>query len=124
MSHPPIDPVPPVAATIGRLRWHTDVITREPGRHTADQLAILHTASLDLAIASGDPRGYLAVVQALAVAQATMEREPSEETAVKVQRLLDELTTLAVWQRKGAEQVRFQAQWAACVAAEQKRSKR
>lgn len=55
MSHPNLDPAPPAEATIGRLHWHADHITREPGRYDSQTLAALRAASLALALAAGLP---------------------------------------------------------------------
>jgi hypothetical protein len=51
MSHP-IHEAPPVAATLGRLHWHIDHITREPERYDSKALASLRGAAMELAQAA------------------------------------------------------------------------
>lgn len=47
MSHP-IHEAPPIAATVGRLRWHIDHIAREPESYSSAQLASLRGAAMEL----------------------------------------------------------------------------
>lgn len=52
MSHPPIDPVPPLANIVGRMHWHRDKIRTEPKAYDSKQLAILRAEAMELAAAA------------------------------------------------------------------------
>lgn len=50
----PVHDAPPAAATIGRLRWLSDSIGKDPGRYESRSLAALRGAALELAKAADE----------------------------------------------------------------------
>jgi hypothetical protein len=48
MSHPNLDPVPPLANIISRMSWHRDTIRKEPARYDSRDLTALRAEAMEL----------------------------------------------------------------------------